>query len=402
MRRLTSAAVAAVLGLSAVTAIPPAPARAEVYVGVSVGYPPPPLPFYDQPPIPGPGYIWTPGYWAWGGGDYYWVPGTWVLAPEPGFLWTPAYWGWDDGAYLFHIGYWGPLVGFYGGIDYGFGYTGFGYVGGYWNHDRFFYNRSVNNITNVNITNVYNRRVTDNRATRVSYNGGAGGLNARPTHSQLAAARAVHLAPTSTQLQHQRAAAALPALHASANHGVPPIAATSRPAVFGGRGVVPAVRTASQGAWQGRTAALGAGGVSQHAMRGAVAPGAVRTNYDPRLNSRSGTQAHARVPGAGPASARAADRYGVPASAVTHSTPEARRVQTVHAPRAYSAPASREPMAPSRASQYVARRAPEPSFGGERRGAPAQAFRAPPHNAAPSGPPRGAPARPQGRESPRR
>ena len=25
-----------------------------------------PLPDYDQPPAPGDGYIWTPGYWAWG------------------------------------------------------------------------------------------------------------------------------------------------------------------------------------------------------------------------------------------------------------------------------------------------------------------------------------------------
>ena len=28
--------------------------------------PPPPLPVYEQPPPPGDGYIWTPGYWAWG------------------------------------------------------------------------------------------------------------------------------------------------------------------------------------------------------------------------------------------------------------------------------------------------------------------------------------------------
>jgi hypothetical protein len=39
---------------------------------------PPPLPDYEQPQAPGDGYLWTPGYWAWGGGGYYWVPGGWV------------------------------------------------------------------------------------------------------------------------------------------------------------------------------------------------------------------------------------------------------------------------------------------------------------------------------------
>jgi hypothetical protein len=86
--------------------------------------PPPPLPIYEQPPIPGPGYIWTPGFWAWEGSDYYWVPGTWVLVPRPGLLWTPGYWGWSDGVYVFHDGYWAPHIGFYGGVAYGFGYIG--------------------------------------------------------------------------------------------------------------------------------------------------------------------------------------------------------------------------------------------------------------------------------------
>jgi len=80
---------------------------------ISVDVPPPPLPIYEQPPIPGPGYIWVPGYWAWSDDfSYYWVPGTWVLAPEPGLLWTPAYWAWNDGMYVFCPGYWGPHVGF--------------------------------------------------------------------------------------------------------------------------------------------------------------------------------------------------------------------------------------------------------------------------------------------------
>ena len=61
-------------------ALPPA-AEAGVFVGVSVNFAPPPLPVYVQPPCPAPGFVWTPGYWAWGPDGYFWVPGTWLLAP---------------------------------------------------------------------------------------------------------------------------------------------------------------------------------------------------------------------------------------------------------------------------------------------------------------------------------
>jgi len=102
---------------------------------------PPALPQYDQPEPPGPGYMWTPGYWAWGPTGYYWVPGAWVEPPYQGALWTPGYWGdGDDGFYFWNAGYWGPTVGFYGGINYGFGYFGSGFYGGYWNGGVFFYN----------------------------------------------------------------------------------------------------------------------------------------------------------------------------------------------------------------------------------------------------------------------
>src|SRR5271167_2470049 len=87
-------------------------------VAVTISFGPPALPVYEQPFCPGEGYIWTPGYWAYdyNYGDYYWVPGTWVLAPEVGYLWTPPYWGWGGNGFLFREGYWGPQVGFYGGI----------------------------------------------------------------------------------------------------------------------------------------------------------------------------------------------------------------------------------------------------------------------------------------------
>ena len=76
--------------------------------------------------------MWTPGYWAYGDDGYYWVPGTWVPAPYVGALWTPGYWGWGGGLYVWHPGYWGPHVGYYGGVNYGFGYMGIGFVGGMW------------------------------------------------------------------------------------------------------------------------------------------------------------------------------------------------------------------------------------------------------------------------------
>jgi hypothetical protein len=213
-------------------------------IRISVTFGPPALPVYEQPLCPGDGYIWTPGYWAWSddGDDYYWVPGTWVQAPEVGFLWTPPYWAWADGAFVFYEGYWGPQVGFYGGINYGFGYFGEGFEGGRWDHDRFFYNRAVTNVNVTNIHNVYNETVINNTTVvnRVSYNGGNGGVSARPTPRDEAAAHERHMPPASTQVQHIQTARGNPELRASANHGKPPVAATVRPAAFSGREAVPA------------------------------------------------------------------------------------------------------------------------------------------------------------------
>ncbi|HUI84652.1 MAG TPA: adenylate cyclase [Candidatus Binatia bacterium] len=203
-------------------------------VAISVSFGPPALPVYAQPVCPAAGYIWVPGYWAYDPniGDYYWVPGTWVLAPELGLLWTPPWWGWENGAYLFHAGYWGPTVGFYGGINYGFGYFGHGYEGGRWNHGVFFYNRAVSNVNVTRITNVYNVRVTNVNVNRVSYNGGPGGIEARATAAEEAAARERHIGPVAAQTQHRDTARNDPQLRASANQGRPPIAATPQPASF--------------------------------------------------------------------------------------------------------------------------------------------------------------------------
>ena len=218
------------------------PASSAQVVGVAVTFAPPELPVYVQPICPGEGFIWTPGYWAfdYDADDYYWVPGTWVLAPEVGFFWTPAYWAWGGSGFIFYEGYWGPVVGFYGGINYGFGYFGHGYEGGRWEHDRFYYNTTVNNVNITEIHNVYNTRVNVTTVTRVSYNGGNGGINERPTREEEAAAHQSHIPPVRDQVQHVQAARTNTELRASVNHGKPPVAATPKPGVFRDRGVVPA------------------------------------------------------------------------------------------------------------------------------------------------------------------
>jgi WXXGXW repeat (2 copies) len=208
-------------------------------VGVSVQVAPPALPIYDQPPMPAAGYMWTPGYWAWGPAGYFWVPGTWVLAPAVGLLWTPGYWGWLGGAFLWHGGYWGPHVGFYGGVNYGFGYGGMGYAGGFWRGGAFQYNGAVNNFGSVSVHNTYNQSVINNGGmSRVSFNGGNGGTGAVPTPAELQAANERHVGATPLQTQNEQAASANRSLLASVNHGAPAVAATAHPGAFSGAGVV--------------------------------------------------------------------------------------------------------------------------------------------------------------------
>ncbi len=208
-------------------------AFAQIGVGISVNFGPPAIPVYEQPICPTDGYLWTPGYWAYDDGDgYYWVPGTWFEPPQVGFLWTPGYWGWGGSAFLFHEGYWGPQVGFYGGINYGFGYGGVGYEGGRWEGGRFSYNTYVNRVDTTIIHNTYNTRVTIVSENRVSFNGGAGGIEMRPTPKEDSYATEHHVGPVAAQTQHVQAARSNPELRASANQGKPPIAATAKPGDF--------------------------------------------------------------------------------------------------------------------------------------------------------------------------
>ena len=210
----------------------PTLSEAGVNLNFSVSVAPPVLPVYVQPPLPAPGYIWTPGYWAWGGTDYYWVPGTWVLPPASDVLWTPGYWSWRNGFYGWSPGYWGPVVGFYGGVNYGFGYTGVGFQGGYWHGGAFFYNRAVANFGRTRVVNIYNTPIPRHERSRISFNGGEGGLRMQPDAMQRRALSERRDGPTVLQRQHEERAQSMPAMHAARNGGRPQILTTQRPTDF--------------------------------------------------------------------------------------------------------------------------------------------------------------------------
>ena len=210
------------------------PASSFAGVFISVGFAPPVLPVYEQPPCPEPGWMWTPGYWAYGDDGYYWVPGTWVPAPYEGALWTPPYWGWSGGLYVFHTGYWGPHVGYYGGVNYGFGYMGIGFVGGMWRGRDFVYNTAVMHVDNRYIHNTYvDRTVVDRytvaRGSHVAYSGGPGGIQHEAGPEERAAMHEQHQGRTSFQTQHVNAAMSDHNSYFNSNHGRPSNVAVARP-----------------------------------------------------------------------------------------------------------------------------------------------------------------------------
>ena len=227
MRYLLAAAVIVV----AMLALPAAQAQIGVSLSFNVHVGPPALPVYEQPPLPAPGYMWTPGYWSYGDAGYFWVPGVWVQPPSAGVLWTPGYWGYEGGAYGWHEGYWGPHVGFYGGVNYGFGFGGVGFAGGEWRGGAFAYNSAVANFGSVHVTNVYEDRVIVTQNTivnvdHVSFNGGAG-LQVRASAVEMQAANEHLFQATADQTQHVSFAAQDRSQLASVNAGRPAMAASA-------------------------------------------------------------------------------------------------------------------------------------------------------------------------------
>jgi hypothetical protein len=349
--------------------VPTGPAHAQIGIGIGIGISvhiaPPVLPVYVQPPLPAPGYLWTPGYWAYGDAGYYWVPGTWVEPPSVGLLWTPPWWGFAGGVYGFHAGYWGPHVGFYGGINYGFGYNGSGFFGGRWGNGGFEYNQAYNNFGGTHITNVYNERVNnDTTITRTSFNG-QGGINARPTPEQEAAEHENHVQPTPAQSQHFDAARTNPDLRASVNHGNPAIAATARPGAFNGEGVM-----AARGAPAAQVAAVHAtpaGRAAAGAEPGRPGGEAARPGEPGRPAGQAARPGEPRAP-----NAQVAHAPGAPHPTVLRAAP---RPAAQHAaPRAAPRPAP-HPQAARPAPHPQARPAPHP----QARPAPRPAAHAAPH-----------------------
>jgi hypothetical protein len=305
-----------------------APAAEAQDAGITAG--PPELPVYEQPPIPAPGYIWTPGYWAHGGEGYFWVPGTWVQPPTAGLLWTPGYWGWRNGGFAWNAGYWGPHVGFYGGINYGFGYAGVGYEGGRWNNGVFHYNQTVNNFGAIRITNVYREDVVVRTNVRVSFNGGTGGIEARPTPQEEAFAHEQHTPPTAAQSHQQQIASTNKALFASENHGRPAIAATAKPGEFTGKGVVAAREAPRGGVPSGEPLGARPPGPNPSAARPLENPNEARKpepapGEAKRFESNPG---EARKPEPGPGEAKRLETNPAEAKKPAPGPGEAKRIET--------------------------------------------------------------------------
>jgi hypothetical protein len=331
------------------------PSAAQIGVSVRIG--PPALPVYEQPICPGDGYLWSPGYWAWSDDDgYYWVPGTWVEAPEPGLLWTPGYWGWNEGAYLWNAGYWGPQIGFYGGINYGYGYGGNGFYGGEWRGGHFFYNTAVMRVNTTQITNVYvNRTVIVNNNSHVAFNGGQGGVAARPTAEQERFAHEQHTPAVASQREQEHAASQNRALFASTNHGRPAVAATARPGEFSGKGVV-AARAAGGTYHAPAMSPKEARGAAPAGNRPAESHSAARTA--PEKGRPAETHA-ATAKGSPREAPKETSKEAKPASEPKASHPKetAARPATTHAEKPSAAPASHAEKAPHTSS---ARPASEP------------------------------------------
>jgi hypothetical protein len=130
----------------------------------------------------------------------------------------------------------------------------------------------------------------------------------------LAAQHEQHLPPVAAQVQHEQTASHNPALLASANHGHPPIAATARPAVFTGAGVV---------------AAHGATGPAPHTAVVAPRPGGMTPH---------------------PAATPAAPHATTPAATPPHESPVAPAARIEHAPAgggAAAPPKAPPPKAPT-------------------------------------------------------
>jgi hypothetical protein len=191
---------------------------------VSSATPPPPLPDEDQPPLPQDGSLWTPGYWYLRGQRYFWTPGAWVRPPQSGLLWTPAYWGFTGGFYVFHPGSWGPTVGFYGGVNYGYGYFGNGYTGGHWIGNSFAYNTAVTHVNPAVLNHSYAESVPGQGSRGVQHQSVARVVT-KPATATVERSSEPAPAPVTVNTPATVAKTPLPSAAAKINHSTPTQAA---------------------------------------------------------------------------------------------------------------------------------------------------------------------------------
>ncbi len=76
----------------------------DVSASIIIGTPPP-APIVEVVPAPRPGYVWTPGYWAWEGHRHVWVQGAWI-AERPGYSYAPGHWERHGDRWQFAPGRW--------------------------------------------------------------------------------------------------------------------------------------------------------------------------------------------------------------------------------------------------------------------------------------------------------
>ena len=77
-----------------------------VRTSVAVGFAPPSPRYAVVGVAPGPGYVWTEGYYSYRGNAYAWVPGRWMRPPHPHAEWVPGAWVQGHHGYEFRKGYW--------------------------------------------------------------------------------------------------------------------------------------------------------------------------------------------------------------------------------------------------------------------------------------------------------
>jgi hypothetical protein len=68
--------------------------------------PPPPGMYGAVGYAPGPGYVWTDGYYNYAGGRYVWAPGRWMRPPRARQAWVAPRWERRGHGYVFVRGYW--------------------------------------------------------------------------------------------------------------------------------------------------------------------------------------------------------------------------------------------------------------------------------------------------------